>query len=79
MMAAIRVLLFGPLAEQHGSSEVVVDIATDSTPLDVIQQLGMASWLQAGLRCALDGRFCELGSRIGPADELALLPPVSGG
>lgn len=78
-MAAIRVLLFGPLAEQHGSSEALVEITTDSTALDVVHQLGMASWLEAGLRCAVDGRFCELESRIDSADELALLPPVSGG
>ena len=78
-MATIRVLLFGPLAEQHGSSEEKVEVATDSTALDVVSQLGMTSWLNAGLRCALDGRFCELDSRIESADELALLPPVSGG
>ena len=78
-MPTIRVLLFGPLGEQQGASEVVLEINPDSTPLDVVHRLGMDRWLEAGLRCAIDSKFCELSEPLGAADELALLPPVSGG
>lgn len=78
-MPLIRVRLFGPLAEQHGRGEISVEIKPDSTALDVIRELGLDSWLDSGLRCALDQQFCDLSSELAGSDELALLPPVSGG
>ena len=44
-----------------------------------VEQLGAARWLEMGLIVALNGEVCQLQSIPMQGDEIALLPPVSGG
>ena len=45
----------------------------------IIADLGIEEWLSNGLKIAINGEMCDLDSLLSPGDELALLPPVSGG
>ena len=75
---SITVLCFGPLVEILGrTSQISIDSA--STCKQIIVELGIEEWLSNGLKVALNGEICDLDSLLSPGDELALLPPVSGG
>ncbi len=50
-----------------------------STCKQVIVDLGLEEWLNNGLKIAINGEMCDLDSQLSAGDELALLPPVSGG
>jgi molybdopterin converting factor small subunit len=45
----------------------------------IIIELGIEDWLQNGLKVAINGEMSDFEATISPGDELALLPPVSGG
>ena len=75
---SITVLCFGPLAEILGrTSQISINSAI--TCKQIIVDLGIEVWLSNGLKIAINGEMCDLDSLLSPGDELALLPPVSGG
>ncbi len=75
---SITVLCFGPLAEILGrTSQISINSAI--TCKQIVVDLGIEEWLNNGLKVALNGEICDLESQLSPGDELALLPPVSGG
>jgi len=45
----------------------------------IIIELGIENWLQNGLKVAINGEMADFEATVSPGDELALLPPVSGG
>ena len=45
----------------------------------IIVGLGIENWLENGLNVAINGEMADLEAPVSPGDELALLPPVSGG
>lgn len=91
----MRVLLLASLREAMGWSETVVTSDTiAATPLALWRQLGLAgAWerslpahgapgdgaLPTGLRVAINQRFATADTPLADGDELAFLPPITGG
>ena len=74
----ITVLSFGPLAEKLGRS-LSISLTSRTTCSQIITQLGISDWLDNGLKVAVNGEMTDFEAILSPGDELALLPPVSGG
>ncbi|MFA4016201.1 MAG: hypothetical protein RUDDFDWM_001304 [Candidatus Fervidibacterota bacterium] len=79
----MRVLVFGPLKEAFGSSHVEVDLSLPISPRKLIEKLCLSfpesAWLLERCRVAVDGEYVELDELIESYEEVALIPPVSGG
>lgn len=76
---SVRVIAFGPLAEFLGSRSHKVQLQHQMSIEDVVADLGAKSWIEKGLIVALNGERCPLDIHPSNGDEIALLPPVSGG
>jgi len=79
--APMRLRLFASLAEQAGWRErdwPWPDQAQPPTPEQLWQALGLPTAL-ADLRIAVNQEFASAEQPLQPGDELAFLPPVSGG
>jgi len=74
----IAVLCFGLLAEILERNQSII-LETPATCQTAIVQLGIEEWLTKGLKVAVNGNMTELETVLHDGDELALLPPVSGG
>lgn len=87
----LHVRLFAGLREAAGWSERTVQAPVGATPLHLWQQLELAgSWpgdaglrggagLPEGLRVAINQAFAAADTPLADGDELAFLPPISGG
>jgi len=82
----VRVRLFASLREGAGWSEKLVTPAPGAlTPLALWHQLGLEPENQraeappAGIRVALNQQFASWDTPLAGGDELAYLPPISGG
>jgi len=78
----VRVLLFASYADALGAPEVRVDVPDGARVRDVLARVqGMA----AGKRIpdtpmvAVNQRYAGADQVVGPADEVAIIPPVAGG
>ena len=76
---SVRVIAFGPLAEFLGSRSHKVQLQPQMSIEDVVLDLGAESWIDKGLIVALNDEHCPLDIHPSNGDEIALLPPVSGG
>ena len=74
-----KVLAFGPLAEILGGREHNVEILPNSSIRFVLEELGLEMWLEQGLMLNLNGSKVSEDEPVHDGDEIALLPPVSGG
>ena len=74
----ITVLSFGPLAESLGRTRII-SVSGKMICRQIIIELGIEDWLQNGLKVAINGEMADFEATVSPGDELALLPPVSGG
>jgi molybdopterin synthase catalytic subunit/molybdopterin converting factor small subunit len=72
---AVRVRLFAGLRERAGWSERELDAATVA---DVWPQLGLGDE-PGGLLYAVNKRYADRDTALADGDEVALIPPVSGG
>lgn len=77
----VRVLYFASLADRAGCAEEsrrsdAVDAATLYEEVSLHHALQMT---RERLRVAVNGRFVDWNHRLGEGDEVAFLPPVSGG
>ncbi len=75
---AVKIQLFGQLKEMAGVPELTTDAAdTDG----MIKELGIRFPLLKNLKCliAVDRNIVQTNTTIKPGQELALLPPYSGG
>lgn len=80
----VSVLLFGPLAEQLGEETLgAVELDPDSRVSDLLDglvrrypALGPAT---ASLAFAVNSRYRQRDHLLADGDEVALIPPVSGG
>jgi sulfur-carrier protein len=79
--ACIQVRLFASLREATGWSEQLVTPATTTrTPLALWQQLELGPGEPpAGVRVAINQQFASWDAPLADGDELAFLPPISGG
>jgi molybdopterin synthase catalytic subunit len=79
----VSVRLFAAFRERAGASAIEVDVAPDATVGDVVAAVAeRAPALRAVIGAArpvVNREFAEPGQPIAAGDELALLPPVSGG
>ena len=74
-----KVLAFGPIAEEMGGREHLVDIMPNSSVRFVLEELGLDMWLSQGLMVSINGNKVSEDEPVSDGDEIALLPPVSGG
>ena len=73
----VLVLLFGRLREEHGWHEQLVELPQPLTTVAQLQQdLGIHC---PGLRWAVNQDFATPDHPLQPGDELAFLPPITGG
>ncbi len=75
----LKVLFFGPLAEQFETRELEFPLPRGSTIRDLANRLEIGRMLERGTKVALNGEFCSADTEIPDAAEVAFLPPVSGG
>ena len=74
----VRVRLFAALRERAGSGSVDVELPEDAVVGDVWAALGLGDE-PAGLLYALNRGYSEKTAPLSPGDEVAVIPPVSGG
>ena len=77
----IHVLLFGILKDLAGCTGEFLELAEDATLNDVLQHYEQAipRELMASLAMAVNQQYASPRARLRQGDEVALLPPVSGG
>jgi len=79
----IRMRLFASAREVVGKQEVIVDVPEGVTAADLLAQLVAQHpdlrRLAPSLKLAVNHEYVEGGRRLAEGDEVALIPPVSGG
>jgi MoaE-MoaD fusion protein len=76
MLVSVR--LFAGLREQAGTRERELELPDGATVADVWPLLGLGAEPD-GLLYALNREYAERGASLSAGDEVALIPPVSGG
>jgi molybdopterin synthase catalytic subunit len=74
----VNVRLFAALRERAGSGSVDVDLVEGATVGDVFALLGLGDE-PPGLLYAVNRSFADRGEPVSEGDEIAVIPPVSGG
>ena len=74
----MHVRLFAALREQAGAGTLELDLADGATVGDVWSQLGLGNE-PAGLLYARNRAYVDRSEMLTPGDEIAVIPPVSGG
>jgi MoaE-MoaD fusion protein len=72
----VSVRLFAGLRERAGASHVDVELPEGATVADLLSALDLAP---RSCVAAINREYADGGARIAPGDEVALVPPVSGG
>jgi MoaE-MoaD fusion protein len=80
----VTVRLFAILRERAGRDSVEIELPEDATVADAFECLTAAPGLgelvaRLPLRMAVNREYADEGTAIAPGDELALIPPISGG
>ncbi len=79
----IRVLFFASLAQRVGAGELSLELPESATAGDALERLaGRFDGLSAmrdTLTIAVNLAYVKADHRLADGDELALIPPVSGG
>lgn len=81
-MTTIRVLLFASYAERLGREVLELRVPPGTSVgsvLEMVRELPGGEQLPRRPLCALNLAHVGPEARIGPGDELALLPPLAGG
>ncbi len=74
----VRVRLFAALRERAGSGELDIELGDGATVGDVWPALGLGAE-PPGLLYARNRAYVEVQERLSAGDEVAVIPPVSGG
>jgi molybdopterin synthase catalytic subunit len=74
----LRIRLFAGLRQRAGADELELDLPEGANVALALEQL---DWLTDGMPVvmAVNQEYADPGLRLSPGDELALIPPVSGG
>ncbi len=74
----VRVQLFAALRERAGASEIELELPDDARVSDALDRVHA---ITAGVPVvmAVNQEYAEAGDELHPGDEVALIPPVSGG
>lgn len=80
----VRVRLFAILRERAGRDTVAVELPDGATVADALTELarlpGLAEPIaRMPVRMAVNREYADSGTRLAAEDELALIPPISGG
>jgi molybdopterin converting factor subunit 1 len=79
----IKALFFASYRDIAGSDELVVDLPAEASAADLVASLRGrgAAWqgLPATPAIAVNLEYAPLGTRLSDGDEVAFIPPVSGG
>ena len=75
----VKVLAFGPLAEEMEGREHQIELPPSSSVRFLLEEIGLDMWLSKGLLISINGEKVGEDAPICDGDEVALLPPVSGG
>ena len=79
----IRVLIFASLVTRVGSRQLSLELANDATVSDALDAIALQFPDMADSRdrlaVAVNHSYADVGRRLSAGDELALIPPVSGG
>lgn len=83
-MISIRVLFFGKLADLVQEAEFQCEIEPGTRVADFYEQLASQSRLQPlaqkpNIKVAVNQELADWDRELSPGDELAFLPPVTGG
>ena len=81
-MDGIKVLLFGAAADRAGTRETVLfaeGITLDELWPLLAERYPDLSPMRDTLAFAVNGEYARGDARVSPGDEVAVLPPVSGG
>lgn len=82
MNSSVSVLLFGITRDLTGQSAVSVPLTDGASVGDLLSQLHQQYPALAGIRSilvAVNGEYAEAEQVLTQHDEVALIPPVSGG
>ena len=79
----VNVRLFARLRELAGAGELSRDVPVSATVADVWDAIvrdypSMAPYA-ASISCAVNAEYARMSSTVNDGDEIAFLPPVSGG
>jgi len=79
----VEVLLFGAAADRAGTRRVQLEIEESATlqevwPLLAERHPGLSP-MRDTLAFAVNGEYAKMDGHVRPGDEVAVLPPVSGG
>ncbi len=79
----VEVLLFGAAADRAGTRKVRLEVEEGTTLAEVWPLLAekhpSLSSMRDTLAFAVNGEYAKMDGRVEPGDEVAVLPPVSGG
>ncbi|CAB4244262.1 Molybdopterin converting factor, small subunit [Methylacidimicrobium sp. AP8] len=76
----VRLLLFSQARELLGFRERAVPVRPEETPRQLLERIAPGFFEKIpGARVSLDLEYSSWDAPIGEAEELAVLPPVSGG
>lgn len=78
-LVTVNVLAFGPIAEQLGGRNTSVSVEKGTSVEALVKHLELASWLEFGLSVSINGHRVPVDTPLEGGEEVALLPPVSGG
>ena len=76
---SVRVIVFGPLIDVLGSRNHKVPIGNNTSIEDILIYLEIEDWIAKGITVALNNERCPMDIHPSNGDEIAVLPPVSGG
>ena len=79
----VEILLFGAAADRAGTRKVQLEVGEGATLAEVWPLLAERypdlSSMRDTLAFAVNGEYARMDEPVGPGDEVAVLPPVSGG
>jgi molybdopterin converting factor subunit 1 len=81
-MGGIKVLLFGAAADRAGAREVSVEageISVGELWGRLAEKHPDLAPMRDTLAFAVNGEYARMEEKVSPGDEVAVLPPVSGG
>jgi molybdopterin converting factor small subunit len=74
----LTILAFAQAEERLGFRERVVDCSAADSPRAIVASVA-PDFDGAAMRVAVDCEYHDWDAPVGPASELAIIPPVSGG
>jgi molybdopterin converting factor subunit 1 len=79
----IKVLFFGAAADRAGTRETELDVRDGATLAEVwkliVERYADLAPMRDTLAFAVNGEYARGEDTVSPGDEVAVLPPVSGG